>query len=128
MFRLHSSFTSRSTCEYHKQINACFTPETGMGSVSEALNAPAVRPSPLTRVVQIMANSMPVAGDGGASHTSSYDMSGLTLSDMPQQIAEYMVLGTARQMRDYRLPDTEIFWGIAKNFVKRRFIVEDRFL
>ena len=75
-----------------------------------------------------MANSMPMPDDGGASHTFSYSLSGLLLADTPEAMADYIVLAVARQMRDYRLPDTEEFHAVAKNMIKRRVIVEDRFL
>ena len=75
-----------------------------------------------------MADSMPVPDDGGAPHTFSYSLSGLPLADTPEAMAGYLVLAAARQMRDYRLPDTDEFHAVAKNLIKRRLIVEDRFL
>lgn len=78
--------------------------------------------------VQIMANSMPEPGDGGSSHTFSYALSGLTLSDTPEKMAGFIVLATQRQMRDYRLPETYMYHAMSKNLIKRRLVIEDRFL
>jgi hypothetical protein len=54
-------------------------------------------------------------------------MSRLLLADGPRQMADYVALSLERQMRDYRLPDQELFFRLSKGIIKRRFIVEDRF-
>ena len=78
--------------------------------------------------VQIMDNSKPEPDDGGTSHAFSYALTGLTLSDTPEKMAGYIVLATQRQMRDYRLPETYMYHSMSKNLIKRRLIIEDRFL
>jgi hypothetical protein len=127
--RYHISHNSRSNCAYHTRIEGSWSAEDGQSSVSEAAHAPPVYLSAdFDWVVKVMANSLPVPGDGGASHTFSYSLSGLLLADTPEAMADYIVLAVARQMRDYRLPDTEEYHAVARNMIKRRFIVEDRFL